>query len=82
MADDDTRRKSRIGPRAFLKRNGFALDKKPHQIDHMLLRVLDDVRNGYVSPESARNDYGVVIDTDLWEIDEPVTEELRRRMMG
>ena len=25
-------------------------------------RVLDDVREGYVSPERAREDYGVVID--------------------
>jgi len=45
------------------------------------VQVLDDVRNGYVSPESARDDYGVVIDTELWEIDEPETKVLRRRMM-
>jgi hypothetical protein len=46
------------------------------------MQVLDDVRNGYVSPESAKIDYGIVIDTDLWEIDEPATKELQRRMMG
>ena len=41
------------------------------------LQVLDDVRNGYVSPTSAREDYGVVIDTDRWEIDESATNRLR-----
>jgi len=50
----------------------------PMQRDPM--QVLDDVRNGYVSPESAKMDYGVIIDTDLWEIDEPATKELRDRM--
>jgi N-methylhydantoinase B len=52
----------------------------PMQRDPM--QVLDDVRNGYVSPESAENDYGVVIDTDLWEVDEPATKKLRQRMVG
>jgi N-methylhydantoinase B len=45
-------------------------------------QVLNDVRNGYVSPTSARKDYGVVIDTDRWEIDEPATKELRHRMIA
>jgi N-methylhydantoinase B len=46
------------------------------------MQVLDDVRNGYVSPESAENDYGVIIDTDIWEVDEPATKKLRQRMLG
>ncbi|TIN28595.1 MAG: class I SAM-dependent methyltransferase [Mesorhizobium sp.] len=29
-----------LGPRAFLKSLGFALDKKPHQIDRLLLKAL------------------------------------------
>jgi N-methylhydantoinase B len=52
----------------------------PVQRDPM--QVLNDVRNGYVSPKSARKDYGVVIDTDRWEIDEPATKRLRQQMMG
>jgi N-methylhydantoinase B len=43
-------------------------------------RVLNDVRNGYVSPESAKVDYGVVINTDRWEINESATKELRRQI--
>ncbi|MGD8521869.1 MAG: hydantoinase B/oxoprolinase family protein [Desulfobacterales bacterium] len=51
----------------------------PVQRDPM--QVLNDVRNGYVSPTSAREDYGVAIDTDRWEIDESATKELRYKMM-
>jgi N-methylhydantoinase B len=43
-------------------------------------RVLNDVRNGYVSLESAKVDYGVVIDTDRWEIDESATQKLRHQI--
>ena len=39
--------------------------------------VLEDVRNGYVSPASARADYGVVIDTSRWQVDEAATKALR-----
>ena len=41
-------------------------------------RVLDDVRNGYVSPEAAREVYGVVIDTDAMTVDPEATERQRR----
>ena len=41
------------------------------------LRVLKDVRNEYVSVESARRDYGVVVDTQGWVVDEPATARLR-----
>jgi N-methylhydantoinase B len=46
------------------------------------MKVLNDVRNGYVSPTSARKDYGVVIDTERWKIDESATKKLRSQMMG
>src|SRR5699024_2817474 len=41
------------------------------------LRVLDDVRNGYVSAESAREDYAVVIDTGTGLLDTAATTALR-----
>jgi N-methylhydantoinase B len=40
-------------------------------------RVLRDVRNELVSPESARDDYGVVIDTKAWMVDTEATALLR-----
>jgi len=46
-------------------------------------RVLRDVKNELVSPESARDDYGVVIDLATWAVDAPGTAgrraELRAR---
>ena len=41
--------------------------------------VLRDVRNGFVSPEAARRDYGVAIDTAAWSVDEAETARLRGR---
>ncbi|HSM57174.1 MAG TPA: hydantoinase B/oxoprolinase family protein [Candidatus Sulfomarinibacteraceae bacterium] len=43
-------------------------------------RVLDDVRDEYVSLENARRQYGVVIDAEAWTVDEAATGELRREM--
>jgi N-methylhydantoinase B len=40
-------------------------------------RVLADVRNGYVSAEAAREEYGVAIDQDTWTVDEAKTANLR-----
>jgi N-methylhydantoinase B len=40
-------------------------------------RVLADVRNELVSERSARGDYGVVIDTATWKVDEAATLKLR-----
>lgn len=40
-------------------------------------KVLADVRNGVVSPEAARRDYGVVVNTDDWTVDEQETRWLR-----
>ena len=43
-------------------------------------RVLADVRNGFVSPASARRDYGVALDTGAWTVDEAETARLRREL--
>jgi N-methylhydantoinase B len=40
-------------------------------------RVLDDVREGYVSPRSALEDYGVVLTPDGHDVDLPATESTR-----
>jgi len=39
--------------------------------------VLEDVRQGFVSPDAARERYGVVIDVEHWTIDERATAEQR-----
>lgn len=39
--------------------------------------VLADVRDGYVTPEGARRDYGVAVDTQAWLVDEAETKRLR-----
>jgi N-methylhydantoinase B len=41
--------------------------------------VREDVIEGYVSPEHARSDYGVVLKPGTFEIDRRATEILRRR---
>jgi N-methylhydantoinase B len=43
-------------------------------------RVLTDVRQGLVSPEAARDSYGVVIDLEQGLVDEAKTAELRARL--
>ncbi|MCY3836152.1 MAG: hydantoinase B/oxoprolinase family protein, partial [Anaerolineaceae bacterium] len=40
-------------------------------------QVLQDVRNGFVSERSAREDYGVAIHTADWTVDEAATAALR-----
>jgi N-methylhydantoinase B len=42
-------------------------------------QVLDDVRNGFVSPAKAREDYGVVMDSLTLELDVAATQKLRKR---
>jgi N-methylhydantoinase B len=49
---------------------GDPLDRDP-------VRVLSDVRNEYVSATKAREEYGVVVDTRRWIVDEKETHELR-----
>lgn len=41
--------------------------------------VANDVKQGYVSIESAKNDYGVVIDPQTYEVDEKETRKLRKK---
>ena len=43
-------------------------------------RVLADVRDGYVTLEAARNDYGVAIDAVSWTVDADETQQLRAGM--
>ena len=43
-------------------------------------QVRDDVLDGFVSAQSARDDYGVVLTDDLIEIDEPATAALRAKL--
>ena len=52
---------------------GDPLEREPE-------RVLRDVRNQIISIESARTDYGVVIDAQSWRVDETATRELRAAM--
>ena len=49
---------------------GDPLDRDPG-------RVLCDVRNELVSPTAAERDYGVVVDTGRWTVDEAATARLR-----
>ena len=44
--------------------------------------VLQDVINGYVSLEGAKEDYGVVIDPEEMSVDDGKTEQLRARQRG
>jgi N-methylhydantoinase B len=52
---------------------GDPLDRDP-------ARVLSDVRNEYVSVQAARSQYGVVVDTKTWSVDEQKTKDLRKTM--
>ncbi|MDP2727267.1 MAG: hydantoinase B/oxoprolinase family protein, partial [Dehalococcoidia bacterium] len=47
----------------------------PHE--RLAEKVLDDVRKGVVSSVKAREDYGVVVDPDTFELDEELTAALR-----
>ena len=49
-------------------------------LERNLDRVLEDVRQGRVSVEAARNLYGVVIDGATWVIDTAETELLRAKL--
>lgn len=40
-------------------------------------RVVEDVLNGYVTPDHAREEYGVVFDPDTMQLDEEATKKLR-----
>jgi N-methylhydantoinase B len=45
-------------------------------------RVMADLRNGFISDESARAHYGVAIDRVAWTVDCSATEMLRSRLRG
>jgi N-methylhydantoinase B len=49
-----------------------------HPIDRPAARVLEDVLDGFVSPESALKDYGVVLAPQTLEVDEVETAQLRK----
>ena len=50
----------------------------PHQRDPQT--VAEDVREGKVSAERARDEYGVVIDSTTGQVDQAATEARRREM--
>lgn len=52
---------------------GSPLEREPE-------RVLDDVRNGYVSSQAARDLYGVIVTEDGDRVDEARTRDMRSRM--
>jgi N-methylhydantoinase B len=48
-------------------------------LDRPAEQVRDDVLDGFISPESARKDYGVVLSEDLLRVDEAATRALRTK---
>jgi N-methylhydantoinase B len=44
------------------------------------LAVLRDVRNELLSADKARSDYGVIVDTQAWQVDQDASRRLRERM--
>ena len=48
--------------------------------DRPVDKVCEDVRQGYVTADSARDRYGVAIDSETFAVDEDETERLRRRL--
>ncbi|HSX79704.1 MAG TPA: hydantoinase B/oxoprolinase family protein [Candidatus Saccharimonadia bacterium] len=48
-----------------------------HPFDRPAARVLEDVLDGFVSPESALKDYGVVLDPQTLAVDEVETSKIR-----
>ncbi|MBI2952800.1 MAG: hydantoinase B/oxoprolinase family protein [Chloroflexi bacterium] len=51
---------------------------EPHERD--AAAVLEDVLNGYVSLEKAREDYGVIIDAETFQVDVEATRALREEL--
>jgi N-methylhydantoinase B len=45
-------------------------------------KVLDDVRNGYVSVTGAKRDYGIVIDEETMTVDVAATARLREKTLS
>ena len=47
------------------------------EVDRDPFAVLSDVWDEYLTAEEARQDYGVVVNTDDWTVDAAATEQLR-----
>ena len=47
--------------------------------DRPVASVRDDVLDGFVSVEAARQDYGVVLDPPTFDVDEEATRRLRQQ---
>ena len=43
-------------------------------------KVLEEVRNGIISVEKSKNDYGIAIDPDTFKINYKITNKLRGRI--
>ncbi len=65
----------RPGQRVLLKLPGGGGYGEPFQRDPQ--RVLEDVKQGYITLAAAERDYGVVVDTDTMSIDAAATATLR-----
>jgi N-methylhydantoinase B len=65
------------GERVALKLPGGGGYGDPFTRDPVL--VARDAQLGFVSVEAARRDYGVALDPDSFEVDEPATAQLRRQ---
>jgi N-methylhydantoinase B len=79
----------KIKPTEIDKGDGFLIETAggggfSNPLERPAARVLADVRSGYVSIESAKHDYGVVIQQNerKFELDLEATEELRKQMVN
>jgi N-methylhydantoinase B len=73
--EDPSRRLSQPGTSVMARTAGGGGWGDPFERDPA--RVLEDVLEGYVSPESARTDYGVAVDLATATVDEAATRRLR-----
>ena len=76
-ADGDSRLHAQIGGRFDLRPPGGGGVGDPFLRPEG--KVLEDVQNGYVSTDGARQDYGCVIDPETGALDEAATKMLRKR---
>ncbi len=74
-ADGDSRLHSTIGGRFEMRPPGGGGVGDP--FERPIEKVLEDVQNGYVSIDGARLDYGVAINSKLFEVDLIATRKLR-----
>lgn len=69
----------RLYPGDILRREMTGAGGYGNPLDRPVAEVLDDVLDGYVTPQGALDGYGVVVvpDGPLWQVDEPATERER-----